>query len=277
MILIQDTKFNPARETAFFALLKTMGEVSPWPVTELEFRDLWLKNIAAGGTVIADGWYNPPPRGAAVLFGEKNNPGRISFSSLREKKFRPKSKNALDWKSGFIYAYCSPVHRDTGIIGDISICLYLGGDRRLRDHFIKAHAATAELLGRLSQASNSRQLFELSQSVFAEYDLTNIPASITDPLNNNIGHTFPSLGPLRAKALTREQKKYISGARQFINGGDPFEFTDGMQFTIEPQLWSAIDPTLPKVTFHYLAQKVPGGFRLCRDTDILSAKYGLTR
>ena len=274
MTLILNTKINPAREQAFAALLKTLTDAEGRPITEIEFRNLWLRNIAARGTVIADGWYNPPPCGAAVLLGDFS---RISFTSLREKEFWPKRKNAADWENGCIYAYCSPVHIDTGIIGDISICLYLGSDKRLRDHFINAHIATAELLNRLSKVSNSKQLFELSQNVFYEYNLRNGPDSITDPLNNNIGHTLPSLGPLKAKYLTKEQKKYISNTRQFINGGAPFEFTDGMQFTIEPQLWSTIDPHQPKATFHYLVKKVPGGFHLCNDVDILFAKYVLDR
>ncbi|MCL2338999.1 MAG: hypothetical protein FWC51_03555 [Proteobacteria bacterium] len=272
-----NTIFNPAREAAIAAFLKTLSDMDQKIVTEIEFRDMWLRNIAMIGTIIADGWYNPPPRGAAVLFGPRNNPDRISFTSLRAEKFWPTHKNTADWKNGFIYAYCSPVHKETGIIGDVSFCLYLGKDKRLRDHFINAHTATAALLAQLPTVSNSLDLFKLSQTVFADYNLANNIASINDPLNNNIGHTFPSIGPIETKTLTQAQKDRISHARRFINGGEPFDFADGMQFTIEPQLTSVADPTLPKVTLHYLAQKVPNGFNLCTGVDILSAKYGLVR
>ena len=118
MILTLDTEFNIARKTAFDALLKTLDDAFGKPVTEIEFRNLWLRNISAisNGAVIASGWYNPPPYGSTVLFGRENDPSRISFTSLRKDKFHPKNKNIADWENGFVYAYCSPVHKKTGIM-----------------------------------------------------------------------------------------------------------------------------------------------------------------
>ncbi|MCL2629650.1 MAG: hypothetical protein FWD33_03120 [Alphaproteobacteria bacterium] len=272
--LVYDTNFNPARNGAFCALIDTFLVTEGRPVTEVEFRDLWLQKIFSRG-LIAEGWYSPPPFGAAVLFGRNDDPARISYTRLRYEEFWPRSENVVDWKSGFMYAYCSPVHKETGIIGDMSVCLYFGEDERLRAHFINAYRATAELLEQLPKVSNSKELFEKSNSVFQKYNLANNIDSMNDPLNNNVGHTFPSIGKIDADSLTDEQKDQLSGARIFINGGEPLEFTDGMQFTIEPQLVSTLDSSLPKVTFHYVAKKVPEGYRLCNIINILSAKYRL--
>ncbi|MDR0449110.1 MAG: hypothetical protein LBG89_01455 [Rickettsiales bacterium] len=268
-----DTKFNPARAAAFSAIAGTLAAAEWKPTTEVEFRDILQKNLSDKETIINDGWYSPPPFGCAVLFGKE----RISFKSLRSESFWPSNENKIDFEDGLMYAYCSPVHKETGTIGDISVCLYFGADERIRAHFINAHRATAALIGRLPEVSNSFELWDLSRRVFKEHNLANNIDSVSDPLNNNIGHTFPSLGKIHTDALSAEQKSELSRARKFINGGvPPFEFIDGMQFTIEPQLYSTTDPALPKATLHYLAQKIPGGYRVCNIVDRLSAKYRLT-
>ena len=69
--------------------------------------------------------------------------------------------------------------------------------------------------------------------------------------------------------------KYLSINRQFINAQADCKFIDGIQFTIEPQLLSLDNPDLYKVTHHYVIKKVEDGFIICNDIDYLLDRYGL--
>ena len=71
--------FNNCRQKAFLSFKKTLDSLyGKENITEKIFQKEWLENLEQEENVIADGWYNPPPYGMAVLFGD-----RVSFDSLR--------------------------------------------------------------------------------------------------------------------------------------------------------------------------------------------------
>ena len=125
----KDLIFNECRQKAYVSFKKTLNNLyGKDNITEKVFQKEWFKNLEQEENIIADGWYNPPKYGMAVLFGS-----RVSFDSLRNEDNWPKDI-IMDWKNDMMYAYCSPVDKKTGIIGDMSITLYFGKDKRILDH-----------------------------------------------------------------------------------------------------------------------------------------------
>ena len=99
--------------------------------------------------------------------------------------------------------------------------------------------------------------------------------SRTDSQPSNLGHTFPRLDPVpESGILSEEDKRTISTARRFVNTAADWAFSDGLQFTVEPQLMSLDDESLPQITQHYLVQYQDGGFTVCNDIDIILDDYG---
>ncbi|MCI8760219.1 MAG: hypothetical protein HFJ34_03755 [Clostridia bacterium] len=75
--------------------------------------------------------------------------------------------------------------------------------------------------------------------------------------------------------LTQIEKQEISQARKFINEDSKWEFTEEMQFTIEPQLISTEDFNLPQISQHYLVKKEKDRFIVCTDIDKILEEYQL--
>jgi len=268
--------FNRARYAAYTGLVETIAfGTQKNNFTELDFRDLWLKNIQKHEGVIASGWYAPPPHGMAVLAGTTNYPSRISFDTLRNEPNWP-TNNVINWKTNLLYCYCSPLNNEYGMPGDLAITLYFGNDERIIRHFQNTHKATHEVINALAYVKNSNELFDVSQEIFASHHLKNCVISKTDLLPLDLGHTYPRvLNPLQSN-LSADDHKIISKARQFINATSFWDFTEGLQFTIEPQLVSLDDVTLPQISYHYLLCKQED-FWLCNDVDALMDDYNLLR
>lgn len=75
--------------------------------------------------------------------------------------------------------------------------------------------------------------------------------------------------------MTENEKQEISKSRKFINENTDWKFTEGIQFTIEPQLLSTENYNLPQISQHYLIQKTKDKFIICNDIDLLLEKYKL--
>ncbi len=84
--------FNLARQKAYYSFYRTLKQLyGKNNITEKDFQNKWYENLVKETNIIADGWYNPPPKGMAVLFGN-----RISFDSLR---------NEENWSNNTIINY----------------------------------------------------------------------------------------------------------------------------------------------------------------------------
>lgn len=263
--------FNTARKKAFNSFYRTLNNLlNKDNISEKDFKNEWQKNLVQETNIIADGWYNPPPKGMAVLFGN-----RVSFDTLRDEK-NWANDTIINWKEDLLYAYCSPIDKLSGIIGDMSLTLYFGQDEKIKSHIKNCYNAVQEIFNRLDTMENSKELFLSSEQIFAKYKLKNCIISKTDKIPLDLGHTFPRLGNLQTKeSLTEEQKQKISKAREFINENSNWKFTEGMQFSIEPQLISMENPSLPQISQHYLVKKKEGKFIISNDVRTTLEKYKL--
>lgn len=263
--------FNMARQKAFNSLCITLEKLyDKQSISEKDFKNEWYNNLTKENNIIADGWYNPPPNGMAILFGN-----RVSFDSLRNER-NWASDTIINWKEDLLYAYCSPVDKVSGIIGDISITLYFGKDKEIIKHIKNCYNAILKVFDLLDKVKDSRELFIASEKIFTNHKLKNCIVSKTDNTPLDLGHTFPKLENLQAKeSLTEIEKQKISKARKFINAYSNWEFEEGMQFTIEPQLISTMNEKLPQISQHYLVKKENGKFIICKDIDEILEKYKL--
>lgn len=265
---MEESIFNIAREKAFNSFCVTLNELyGKENISERDFKNEWYNNLIKESDIIADGWYNPPPKGMAVLFGN-----RVSFDSLRNEKNWASDMN-INWKQDLLYAYCSPVDKSSGIIGDMALTLYFGKDEKIINHIRNCYNAVQEIFGKLDKVQNSQELFRCSEQIFEKYKLKNCIISKTDDIPLDLGHTFPRLESLKSRDfLSEEEKQQISKARKFINENSKWNFETGIQFTIEPQLISTEDLDLPQISQHYLVKKINDEFVICRDIDKLILK-----
>ena len=263
--------FNPIREQAFRALQQVLqNTVGQEDIREVDLHQQWFTAMDQCEDLFADGWYSPPPKGIAVLFGE-----RLHFDSLRNEAFWS-GERIMDWARDSFYAYASPVGRKNGMLGDLSVTLYFGEDQAIRDHIYRCHEATLEVFHALTQVQTPAQLLARAQEIFSDFGLASNVISRTDAAPTNLGHTFPFTDVSEeSEALSDEAKKTISQARRFLNEQAQWSFEPGLQFTIEPQLIDPRHPELPKVTQHYVVQATQEGFIVCNDIDELLEQYQL--
>ena len=267
----EDLVFNSARQKATCCLEKTLDELyGKSGISEKIFAGHWLERMSEEESLFEQGWYCPPPYGIAVLSDE-----RLNFDSLRNEEYWP-SNRQIDWQSGFLYAYCSPVDRKTGYIGDMSVTLYFGKDERIREHFCNCRGAAQDIFEHLKETKGPAELYDYSLKVFESRGLRSNVISRTDSMPSNLGHSFTHLkDPSVAARLGSEEIKELSSSRNFLNENAGWQFETGGQFTVEPQLLSLADPSFPKVTHHFVVRKTDEGFIVCNDIDGLLNKYHL--
>ena len=265
---------NRARTVAANAFESCLDLTFDKEVTEAEFGREWLALMSCQSDIYASGWYVPPPDGLAVLTGTSDSASRTSFGSLRDPENWP-SERKIDW-SGYLYAYCSPVDRETGLMGDFAITLFLGESDRIREHFLNSYVATQRVLQAAEHHENSLDLFKTASKIFSEHGLRNEVVSITDSTPLDLGHSFPRLPEaLRPDTLDSESAKLLSKGRKFLNEVSDWRLDAVDQYTIEPQLRSTLDESLPQVAFHYAVQQEP--FAIFNEPDVVLRKWGLTR
>ncbi|MBZ5503863.1 MAG: hypothetical protein LAO78_00115 [Acidobacteriia bacterium] len=270
------TPFNKTRLKAIETFNATLKECFGNEfITEKMFCDLWMDRLTKDSYVIADGWYDPPPRGTAVLSATANDCSRISFSTLRTPEYWP-SDRLIRWNDGLLYVYCSPVSKLDGVPGDFAVTLYFGRNLGIRQHFLTAHRAVRKLLESIEPEQTSITIFTNSQAIFEQYRLQNTVISISDTTPLDLGHTFPRVNPPKlSDHLTEDQRNSIRRGRLFLNGNSEWHIAEDLQFTIEPQLRCVNHSELPQVTFHYLARKNNGSIELQDDVEKLLGAYDL--
>lgn len=269
---------NPGRRIAYETFAATLAELyGRSDVTETSFRDNWLARLQSVDDLTSNGWYDPPPMGMAVLFADEADVSRISYESLRLPVFAPGS-SVMRWPRGMMYAYCSPLHRPTGLAGDFGVTLYFGTNVEVRDHFRRAFAATADLLQGLTPGTRSSRLLEHSESVFSRYGLKNTIASVTDSVPLDLGHSMPRLSPEEletTRLLNGDIRERLRGQRRFVSTSADWALADEHQVTIEPQLVAVGNPELPQVSFHYVVAAASSSVTLLRECDELLREFDL--
>lgn len=254
-----------ARTIAATTLHRALSELldSRKPISEVNLRDRWLKKMRNEGAIFPDGWYCPPPSGITVLFGtEKNH--RIDYNSLRSKSMWPRKDQYLNRKNGLIYAFASPVHKKTGIIGDFGVTLYFGKNQQVQ----KLLKTTLQINKRIQKGIKPGQafskIFTLAKKEIRKVGLENKITSTTDPASTNIGHTVPASYEKwteeQTKSLrTKKMSSIISSSRRFINAIEVLQVKRGMAMTIEPRLKPLRHQNLPIVSLHTIGLIHPDG------------------
>jgi hypothetical protein len=208
--------------------------------------------MAQNPDVLTEGWYQPPPGGLAILLGQPPLFERLEYESLRDESSWASSENILK-EGALVYAYASPVHSDTGLLGDIGVTLYSGKQQRIRDYLRECLDVSLETAKRAEIGMPLRELYTFADRRIRSFGYRNQTPSSTDPSSMNIGHTVPWSyeSGLAAPALSdpAELRGQIKRGRMFLNGGATQVILPDMAFTVEPRL---IAEDLPLCGYHII-------------------------
>jgi hypothetical protein len=259
-------------------LLKTFLTASDH-VSELEFSQAWLKRLREDESLFPEGWYQPPPSGAVVLFGQPPMFERLQFSSLRAQEYWPKSTYYLN-DGSLVYAYYSPVDRESGLIGDMAITLYRGSAPAVREHVIAALQITADVVEYAEVGMPLAALYAFGTERIRKAGLINRTVSITDPHGIDIGHTIPwsydTQTDQEEDVLKGSDKskiwKMISSKRRFLDSTNDLIIAPNMAFTVEPKVASK---SLPTVSFHIIVKFLNGEKRVISGYRSLFNHFGM--
>lgn len=233
------------REIAANTLYTVLSTVlkSNKKISEAKFRDLWLKELQKHPAILSSGWYDPPPHGLIVLFGTDANPARLDFTSVRSQEWWPRDDVFLDKKSGVLFLYASPVDKQTGIIGDFELTLYLGSKTDIQNHLNQNLTIIQQIVSFIDVGKSFADITVFANISLEKNGLTNNIISTSDPTAVNIGHSIPfsceeptqdEIRVLR-EANTKTVANMISNKRVFVNNAEQFMVRPGMAFTIEPR------------------------------------------
>jgi len=259
-------------------LLKTFLTASD-RVSEMAFAQAWLERLREDDSLFPDGWYQPPPSGVVVLFGQPPMFERLQFSSLRAQEYWPKDTHYLD-DGSLIYAYYSPVDRESGLIGDMAITLYRGSNPAVRAHVMAALQITAEVVQYAEVGMPLAALYAYGTERIQKVGLINRTVSITDPHGVDIGHTIPWSYETKSKqeddvlkgSDTNKIWKMISSKRRFLDSTNELTIGPNMAFTVEPKVASK---SLPTVSFHVVVVFVNGEKRVISGYRSLFNHFGM--
>jgi len=235
-------------------------------VSEVKFRNIWLKEIYRSIDIIGDGWYDPPPNGIAVLFGNENDYKRINYPTLRPKSYWPKFNNFLK-KDGLGYIFASPyiMIEDVPVIGDFGFTFYLGTNKKIQDHFKKCYKVLLKLLDNIKLGMNFSDVYKQSIKIIEDNKLKNNVFGITDKAGTDLGHTIPFIdrNPDEKELLSINSghveniNSVISKARVFDNEFEKYIISENCAFTFEPRFISD-DNSIPMFSLHTIVQFVEG-------------------
>lgn len=226
-------------------------------ISELEFRDLWLKKQQKYSDIFPNGWYDPPPYGIEVLFVSKEHPNRADFVNLRPKEHWPKDDVFLDFENGYAYLFSSPVDRKYGIAGDFAINIYFGDDEKNKENIQRSLKLDLKIFEFIEEGMSFAEIFDYADLLITKEGLRNNIFSVTDPNHSNIGHTIPfsyeNISNANLKIADDNWNEFtnlISKKRIFLSGQEQFKVKGEMAFTIEPALKVQGDDDIPMTMLH---------------------------
>jgi hypothetical protein len=250
-------------------------------LTEKSLCTEWAQRLAAEDSLLPEGWYQPPPNGVSVLIGTPPDFTRMAYVSLRHEVTWPRQDITLTDDS-IMYAYCSPVDRNTKMIGDLGITLYRGSDARIRNHLATCFDITAQVAAYAEVGMQLLELYEFAADLIDKAALVNETFSTTDQSGGiDIGHTLPwsynePTPEDRAALIGGDPKtvaKTISRARLFLNAEESQRILPTMGFTVEPRM---AGPEYPLASFHVLVTFSDGVKRIHADFTELLDLFDMT-
>lgn len=269
------------RELGVKTLVNTLREFENKNASEKEVKDSWLNHLTTNKSVFNQGWYDPPPEGTSVLCANKSNLERLSFPCLRFEEYWPKTDIFVDLEDPTFF-YCSPVDKNTGVIGDFSVTLYRGDDQKIKDHFRKCLGIARAIADYAKVGMRIKEVYNYAVELFEKNMVNNFVYSINDPLDVNIGHTIPwtnepmmeSEKELLKSGDWSKIKKMISKKRIFVNAEEELRIPENMVFSIEPRL-SSPDSNIPTPTFHVLVVVKDGKKTVVDNFDDVFKEFGV--
>lgn len=273
------------RKIASNTLLITLKKLlsSNKPISEVLLRDTWLKELRKHKEIFPDGWYNPPPHGICVVFGNEDAFERINLESMRWEKFWSSDSVFLDKNKGIILAYASPVERESGVMGDFGVTLYLGKNSKIKEYFKNILNSQIQIYNFAKPGISFKKIYNFAETLFKKLEASNDWwINITDKSGRNIGHAIPGISQLwNKKELEifengnwKNVCKMIRKKRIFVSPLESFTPKKGDAFTIEHRLKSKLK--LPVVYFHTIALfKENGEKELLTDFDKIFKLAGM--
>jgi hypothetical protein len=238
------------------ALADAVRETEAANPSEVELRDAYYRNLRAIPGTLTEGWYMPPPHGIILSIGNPPDFARAGRKSFRPDDTWPNASSRLSSES-LVYAYASPVDRNTGLIGDIGCSLYRGGNPAVRQHIHSTWQVTREITEFVKPGMTFAEIFEHSEKIIAGAGMWNIAESIHDGSTTDIGHSVPwsDVEPDESEHQILEHgaapgiADVVSHKRAFVNSRNQMIVGDNMAVTIEPRVVSA---ALPMASFHFV-------------------------
>ena len=165
------------REYAQKSLFKVLQKIlqNNLVLSEAEIRDRWIFELQKNDAIFKDGWYSPPPHGIGVLIGtdEDGEKNRLNFKSLRSKEIWPRKDIRLNTENGIIFAYASPVDKETGIIGDFGITLYFGKNKEIIDHLTLCYKIVQQVFDYVKPGLTFSEIAKHMKSLITSHGLNN--------------------------------------------------------------------------------------------------------
>lgn len=231
-------------------------------VSEVEFRDCWLKELRKNSEIFPDGWYTPPPNGVITMFATDKDPARILHPNMRLEETWPRDDIFLDKNNGLIALYASPVGRTSGIIGDTEVLIYLGKNDLIINTYKTCLAISRKIFEFVRVGRSFGEIAKFAADLADRNMLTNNIFSSNDPNGVNIGHTVPA----SYEQWTDEERiilengdtnwakvcEMISKKRVFVNESENIKVKAPMVFTIEPRFKVLGREDMPSIWTHSL-------------------------
>jgi hypothetical protein len=249
-----------ARSLGAQCFLETFGGENPWDsrLTESDIAQRWLGHMKRCSDLLPGGWYQPPPGGLAVLIGEAPKFKRLEYESLRDESSWPRNDIPL-LPGSLVYAYASPVDRETGLIGDLGFTLYSGPDERLQEYLRTCLRVTLDVARYAEPGMALCDLYTYADSRITGAGFRNQTPSSTDPGAMNVGHTVPWSYPSGAPDVDLSDmvslRDQIRTSRLFLNSRNTTPIGRDMTFTVEPRF---ISDNYPMCGYHVIVSFTDG-------------------
>lgn len=261
------------RETAAQIVAELLSGIDR--ISEADFSERLKRKIAEHPELYPDGWYDPPPSGIAALWATAPFT-RLQFSSLRDKPYWPSDTRFTEESVGMVY--CSPVKKETGLLGDFGCTLYRGSDERVRAHIRNSFEAIYAIAEQASIGMKFSELFSIAGKIFKERGVRiGWMRTDHDQLQVNLGHTVPgSYGEVSpADESFSAARERIRTGRLYINTAETFQIPETCAFTVEARLTDE-SGTLPNAFFHLIVLFQDGEKRILTNFDTIFRISGMS-
>ena len=237
---------HTSREETARIIADSLGEISG--KSEYELQDLFINGLEHSTNLYKKGWYDPPPKGASVLFGQKPFE-RLQYDSLRREVYWPQ-KDSFFEEETVASVYLSSVNKKTNMIGDISLSIYNGTSNEIKEHLKLCRDTVHEIAKKTEIDMAFKDLCILGMGILKEKGLK--IGWMVDDREVNFGHTVPGSYEKEEFGGTFEEiKEAIRTTRTYIHLEEDFVIKPTCAFTIEARLVD-IEETMPNVIFHYI-------------------------